>query len=72
MQIFCSPFGFLCSLFYDSGHQQTTNNNQPPVSVVVLVVVVVVIIKGKANINFTLEQAMKAQSGSVGIAVLFL
>jgi hypothetical protein len=69
MQIFCSPFGFLCSLFYDSGHQQTTNNSQPTASVVV---VVVVIIQGKANVNFTLEQAMKAQSGSVGIAVLFL
>ena len=28
--------------------------------------------KGKKNVNFTLKQAMKAQRGSRGIALLFL
>jgi hypothetical protein len=29
-------------------------------------------IKGKVKVNFILEQAMKAQSGSGGIVILFL
>jgi hypothetical protein len=32
----------------------------------------VVKVKVKVKVNFTLEQAMKAQRGSTGIALLFL
>jgi hypothetical protein len=80
MQIFCSPFSLLSYLVSVPGHEQRINNKQTPVSlllllvvvVVVVVIIIIIIIVGKVKVNLTLEQAIKAQRESIGIALLFL
>jgi hypothetical protein len=40
--------------------------------VMIMIIIIIIIIKIKAMVKFTLEQAMKVQRGSRGIALLFL